>query len=410
MSDKVFDVVFVGAGPSTIAGVHYLHTKLPHSNFLVIEMGKNVTRRNHGCEFDCVNGIGGAGLFSDGKFSYFPAGTKVWELEHDKLKSSYEFLKSFMDKYKTIPEFPVSDEKFLSGTEWTQKRYETHYLSLEQRIELSKEISIEYYQEPNHKFMLNTEVINVVKRHGNYVLSWRNVMSWETGVVRAKKVVFAGGRFMPLFLGKLKIIPMTFKRIELGVRFEGPADSELYSVSENIDPKFMKDDIEKKIQYRTFCWCRDGEVVCTNCNGIKTWSGRSDCDSTKRSNFGFNVRFKDPSYMHLLKAALDTLPFVIDMEHMDAAVPDSYREIFEHIKTGLTSFLEFSDIKKMDGFKLIGPTIEGVGSYPDTDDDLKVPGEDIWITGDATGKFRGIIAAMLSGIFVAHQIVDLLEV
>ena len=53
------------------------------------------------------------------------------------------------------------------------------------------------------------------------------------------------------------------------------------------------------------------------------------------------------------------------------------------------------------------PAIEGVGAYPDTNNNLQIPGEKIWVVGDLSGSFRGIIPAMLSGAYVAHYLLSL---
>lgn len=396
------EIIFIGAGPSNIASACYLNSINNKINFLVIDSGKGIKFRDHNSEFECIGGVGGAGLFSDGKFSYYPAGTNVWKLDEDKLKSSYNFMKSIMDNYDdNVPSFPSSlSEDFNSGLNWTIKDYYTAYLTLEQRYDLINKMTHEY----EDKFMLSTEVINIIKHENYYEVICQNTETKEITNITTKKLVFGGGRYMPLFMEKLKFIPMEFKRIELGCRIEGSSDNSLYNASTNIDPKFMKYDSEKKIEYRTFCWCRDGETVCTNFKDIKTWSGRSDCEPTKKSNFGFNLRFKDEKYMHLLNRALITKPFVSDLDGTD--VDDNYKEVYTYLMEGLESFLDFTHIHDKESLKILGPTIEGVGMYPVTDKNLKVENENVWVSGDCTGKFRGIIASMLGGIFVAHQILD----
>jgi hypothetical protein len=41
-------------------------------------MGKILKCRKRDDIFDCYSGEGGAGFYSDGKFSFFPSGHKVW--------------------------------------------------------------------------------------------------------------------------------------------------------------------------------------------------------------------------------------------------------------------------------------------------------------------------------------------
>jgi hypothetical protein len=78
-NSKVFDVIIVGAGPAGLFAAYYLgkHTDL---NVLVIEKGKPSLKRKCpvGSAWDCVKcrpcnilcGVGGAGLFSDGKLNF----------------------------------------------------------------------------------------------------------------------------------------------------------------------------------------------------------------------------------------------------------------------------------------------------------------------------------------------------
>jgi hypothetical protein len=63
---------------------------------------------------------------------------------------------------------------------------------------------------------------------------------------------------------------------------------------------------------------------------------------------------------------------------------------------------KFPSLRDSDGV-LVGPVIEGVAHYPVLDDDLKVPQLPCWIAGDSCGKFRGIVAAMVSGFYVGEQ-------
>lgn len=405
---SIYDVIFVGAGCANISGAYYLHKNHPEINFLLIDMGKHITERNHLSETDCISGVGGAGLFSDGKFSFYPAGTNVWKLEQQKLKMSYLFLASILKPFIVIPELILEEHSYCPELSWTLKKYKSFYLSLNQRKELIHNITCEYHNEINERFLLSTEVkcITIVKSDTEiYEIKCENVVNKKQFSLCTKKIILSGGRFMPLFLKSLdnKLnIPMEFKRIELGIRFKGPSDCDLYETSDGVDPKFIKYDKDRQIEYRTFCWCRNGETVLTNFKEINTWSGRSDCVPTNSSNFGFNVIFKEEKYIKLLHNAISTSSFETTFKKLD--IPETYKETSKYILDGLRSFLNFSKFEELEEFKVCGPTIEGVGYYPITNDDLQIKGQKIWVGGDCTGKFRGIVPSMLSGIFIAIQV------
>ena len=426
---QVYDIVFVGGGVSVSSASYYFAENFPeYKNVLMIEMGIGVNRRSHNCPKGVVHGIGGAGLFSDGKIPFFPSGTKVWNLQNDRLREVYEFFKKTMNPHfitvnengeknqeHVVPDFPEESIQFNASDQWKLKSYPSVYMSLEQRKELAKKLTIKWYDDPEKKIFLKTKVTQLVKRNdGLYEVFCENTETNEQFRVLSKKLVLGGGRFCPKLMCESKFIPMIFRRVELGCRVESTSDCKLYDVSSDNDPKFVKKEEHGEhgsIERRTFCWCRDGIVTTTNFDGLQTCSGRADCEPSGRSNFGFNTIFRDEKSIRLLEKAYDTPPFTttmivntIDGETVYTTdiekVPENYQEVFRLIESGIISFLEKAQIKN-GKFTLHGPTIEGVGYYPDLDENLKVKGENIWVIGDATGLFRGITASMLSGFFVA---------
>jgi hypothetical protein len=70
---------------------------------------------------------------------------------------------------------------------------------------------------------------------------------------------------------------------------------------------------------------------------------------------------------------------------------------------GLTNLCEKFSINKKTA-KVIGPTLEGIGWYPELDSQLKIHHLPIWVCGDSTGSFRGIVAALISGHYVRSQL------
>ena len=87
MSDSrvAFDVVVVGAGPAGLSVAHGLRGS--GLKVLLVEEGRACIERDRDSQTDVPSGVGGAGLFSDGKFSFYPSATRLWTLprpEHSK--------------------------------------------------------------------------------------------------------------------------------------------------------------------------------------------------------------------------------------------------------------------------------------------------------------------------------------
>lgn len=245
-------------------------------------------------------------------------------------------------------------------------------------------------------------------------------------VAHADTVVLAGGRFWPFLynqdmeaLGTDKV----FRRIEFGARLVAPSTNDFFSAGMdghdgNADPKWILHDTETGVEYRTFCYCREGEVVHTvdGSPAMRTCSGRADGPANGMSNVGFNCRVKDPE---LARALVDDGIFercrhqgtFSSVPLDDPSLPEHYgTQAFAILKKGIE--LLFTQHPCLKGaITLSGPTIEGVGAYPVIDNALRVvsssqPNIDrnLYVCGDSCGIFRGIVASMCSGHYVGLQI------
>ena len=124
---------------------------------------------------------------------------------------------------------------------------------------------------------------------GHYILNVE--CQGEEVIIEAPKLVLAGGRFLPHFLlNDGGVTQSEFQRLEYGVRVEGDSKLDMFNPTNLTDPKYILV-TENGVEYRTFCWCRDGEVVRSDWFGIQTYSGRADIAPTGRSNFGFTLVF-----------------------------------------------------------------------------------------------------------------------
>ena len=120
---------------------------------------------------------------------------------------------------------------------------------------------------------------------------------------------------------------------------------------------------------------------------------------------GLTLRIKkenDEDFGKVLKCK----PFEISLDSALEGNGVVLKEIFgkklgEIYLEGLLKFIENFKLETS-RLKVIGPSIEGVGSYPKINENLQVEGEDIYVIGDSSGIFRGIIPSMISGIYLAN--------
>jgi inosine triphosphate pyrophosphatase len=206
---------------------------------------------------------------------------------------------------------------------------------------------------------------------------------------------------------------MIFKRYEIGIRLETNASNEamigIGEIKDQLDPKLRRKD-SNGIEFRTFCWCRNGETVLSEFNGMKTYSGRSDCKPTDRSNFGFLVRITDPNFIEFddFKKIASTQDFDIPLKEAlssDVLISKYGVKIGKLMKKALMSITNEYPQLINDESCIRGPSIEGMGEYPDIDHNLRVKDDklhNVYCIGDNTGIFRGIIPCMLSGYYLAR--------
>jgi hypothetical protein len=226
-------------------------------------------------------------------------------------------------------------------------------------------------------------------------------------------------------------IDMIFRRLEFGVRIQQPASSAFFSsyiTPEQIDPKFKIVDPfpETKTEFRTFCAVQRGQVCPCLTQGFQTLSGRADCRETQWSNIGFNARVKSPKasaeiLLALTRSAEEARRTNVDMtfripltsvldETVCPLLASRYGEqgsaiLQRGIRALAQAFPSLGEDALAHQAWVLGPTLEGVGRYPELLDNLQSRNaREVWFAGDVCGIFRGIVAAMVSGAFIGKSL------
>ncbi len=404
MCKTCYDAIVVGLGPSGMMATLTLRKK--GYNVIAFDRGKSFQDRDEQIPFDVANGLGGAGLFSDGKLSFFPAASNLWaNLKKEDLKRSYiELIEHFSNIGFHLPRWQNNwavKRKEKSYTKKT-KRYKTLYFEKDACLRF-----IDYaYNQIKDCVLLNSEVGSIVKiSNGEYSVCVKN---HSQKIYYAKRIILATGKVGNSIFDSVSGIKIDKHcRYEAGVRVETNSSNFKPCDLKQIDYKYIErfsDDTE----FRTFCCCKDGQVLESDYSTNASFNGSIMPHHTGRSNIGLTVRVENQSHpfaQEIISCIQRREKYIIpfDLKH------DPSKEFF------FGPVLDDVILKRMDVVlkhrdhrfktKIYGPEIEYYGMYADFIwDTLKISNENIWIVGDLSAKYRGIISALISGIYAAHQV------
>lgn len=396
----VYDAIIIGGGVSGLMAAY--HLALLNRRVLVVERGRQFYERQHDKPFDVANGIGGSGLFSDGKLSLFPSATQLWKLEKNTLEIAYNSVDAFLQPFGV--ELPVFSEKWCLATAddslSAEKKYESMILSKDQRTMIAFKL-IQTIGPSN--IAANTEIVRLVKRDNIFELEGIS----ESGKVmyRSHTVILAGGKhqFDAMFPNMTGVQCDCYERYEIGFRVECPNDQFDFYDSEQADVKL----IEKSGQYeiRTFCCCKSGLVLESKSDGFASHNGSSsDFEKTGYSNIGFIVTIPKEYINETLVDELknrdtETIPLADFMEERKIVIS-------EEVDAKIRSFIKakFPRMAQSSEGLVYTPEFERFGMFPVLGDQLQLGMSGIWLAGDSGGLFRGLLPSFVSGVFVANQV------
>ena len=313
MSDR-YDVIIIGAGPGGIFTAYELTLRKPGLKVAVFEAGNPLDRRK--CPIDgkrvksCVkcptcaimNGFGGAGAFSDGKYN----------ITNDFGGTLYEYIgrDQAMRLMRYVDEINVANggqDTTLYSTAGTRFKK----LCMQNRLTLL-EASVRH---------LGTDINYVVLQHLYDQLKERVTfffrapvdgidalegggfrVRWADGSAECDQCVVSVGRsgskWMEKVCGELGIATKS-NRVDLGVRVELPAVIFSHITDELYESKIVYRTEKYEDHVRTFCMNPRGIVVNENTNGIVTVNGHSFEDESRKTdntNFALLVakHFSEP--------------------------------------------------------------------------------------------------------------------
>lgn len=397
----LYDVIIIGGGVSGLSAAYALSQK--KRRVLVVERGKQIFERQRTDKFDVANGIGGAGLFSDGKLSMYPSATNLWKLRKVDLMIAYAEVKSILERVGVnIDDYLETWNKETTKT-GVHKQYQSLLMNIEQRMKL---IFLFCQIIGEDRIMVESNVTKVEKANGLYHIEINHNERMVSH--QAKALIIAGGKhcFQKL-MQKSKHITYEKKNyvLETGLRIECDNEEFDYYEHPQIDVKLVEDKCERMI--RTFCCCRDGIILESTSYNLKSLNGSSsDWEKTGRTNIGILIQAEGNNGKALRRALGDSF-FTQEKKKV---------KLSDYLFDGLVLFGNETDelvrgfikehFPKMTNGEgvLYYPSVEKDGYYPELNDVLQIPSEDVWVIGDATGLFRGLTSSLVSGQLAADYI------
>lgn len=452
-----YDVIIIGAGPGGIFSAYELVQKTAELKIAVFEAGFPLKDRH--CPIDgdkvraCIkcktcaimNGFGGAGAFSDGKYN----------ITNDFGGTLYEYL----GKERALDLMEYVDEINLShGGEGT-KMYSTagtnfKKICIQNKLKLLDAsvrhlgTDINYvvlenlYNELKDKvdFYFHTPVDRVECLEDGYRIHYKNESA------DCKKCIISVGRsgskWMETVCKDLDI-PTHSNRVDIGVRVEIPAVIFSHLTDELYESKIVYRTEKFEDNVRTFCMNPYGIVVNENTNGIVTVNGHSYEDpehQTENTNFAllvakhFSEPFKDSNgygesiarlsnmlgggvivqrFGDLVRGRRSTVSRIQEglvIPTLAATPGDLSLVLPKRILDGIIEMIYALDKiapgTANDDTLLYGVEVKFYNMEVEIDENLESKYKGLYIIGDGSGVTHSLSHASASGVYVARHIAE----
>ncbi len=298
----MYDVIIIGAGPGGIFSAYELMIKKPELKVAVFEAGHSLKERK--CPIDgkrvksCIrckscaimNGFGGAGAFSDGKYNITNdfGGTLY---EYIGRQQAFDLMK-YVDNINTSHGGEGTKMYSTAGTDLKKLCLQNKLKLLDASVrhlgtDINYVVLENLYEEmKDHiEFFFDTPVESIEVLDGGY-----RVVTEKESFEAGKCIISvgrSGSKWMEKVCSELEI-PTKSNRVDIGVRVELPAVIFSHLTDELYESKIVYRTEKFEDNVRTFCMNPYGMVVNENTNGIVTVNGHSyDSDKLRTENTNF---------------------------------------------------------------------------------------------------------------------------
>ena len=310
----MYDVIIIGAGPGGIFSAYELMQKNKDLKIAVFDAGHSLEKRH--CPIDgdkvksCIkcktcaimNGFGGAGAFSDGKYNitndfggtlyeYIGRKQAIDLMEYvDKINMSHggEGTKMYSTAGTNLKKLCLQNKLKLLDASVRHLGTDINYIVLENLYNEMKDHMDFFFDTPIEKI----EILD----NGDYRVDTKdNSYNCKKCIISVGR---SGSKWMETVCNDLNI-PTKSNRVDIGVRVELPAVIFSHLTDELYESKIVYRTEKFEDNVRTFCMNPYGIVVNENTNGIVTVNGHSYESAdlrTENTNFALLVakHFSEP--------------------------------------------------------------------------------------------------------------------
>lgn len=458
--EQMYDVMIVGAGPGGIFSAYELSKKKPDLKIAVFDAGHALEKRR--CPIDgvhvksCIgckpcsimNGFGGAGAFSDGKYNItndfggtlyeYIGREQALELMHyvDEINVRYggDGTKMYSTAGTALKTLCMQNSLQLLEASVRHLGTDINYVVLQNLYEELKD-KVDFYFDTKVERLSKTEQGYQAEYPGGTAEGQRCIIS----------VGRSGSKWMETVCEDLDIQTKS-NRVDLGVRVELPAAIFAHITDELYESKIVYRTRKFEDNVRTFCMNPRGIVVNENTNGIITVNGHSFEDESKKTentNFAllvakhFSEPFKDSNGYGESIARLSNMlgGGVIVQRFGDlergrrstrqrieestvhptlAATPGDLslvlpKRILDGIIEMIYALDKIAPGTANDDTLLYGVEVKFYNMEVALDENLETRHPGLFVIGDGSGVTHSLSHASASGVFVARRIAEQAE-
>ena len=452
-----FDIIIIGSGPGGIFTAYELINKNPGLKIAIFELGNPLEKRK--CPIDgekikaCINcpscaimnGFGGAGAFSDGKYNItnqfggtlheYIGKKKALELMHyvDEINvaNGGGDTKLYTTAHTPIKKLCLQNKLHLLDASVRHLGTDKNYVVLE---------NLYLHLKDKVKFYFNSKVEKVEKLNDGFRVSVKSeAYTCRYCVISVGR---SGSKWMEGICRDLTI-PTKSNRVDIGVRVELPAVIFSHLTDELYESKIVYRTEKYDDLVRTFCMNPYGAVVTENTNGIVTVNGHSFEDPAKHTdntNFAllvskhFSKPFNDSNaygeniaklsnmlgggvmvqrFGDLIRGQRSTVTRVEEgfvTPTLSATPGDLSLVIPKRILDGIIEMIYALDKiapgTANDDTLLYGVEVKFYNMEVEIDNDLQTCHEGLYVIGDCSGVTHSLSHASASGVYVARKLLE----